>query len=86
MTEKKKYFKKIKEHWLTLSDHLQLSDLKEGDTVVFEMQPKDDWSTGIPGAIHKTPVIFHEPGIPCVDFDFFDKYFWGSRYIRIEQA
>ena len=85
MIEKKKYFKKIEDNWL-YHDNMQLSDLKEGDIVVFEMQPKDDWSTGIPGVIHKTPVIFREPGIPCIDWDFFDNYFWGSRYIRIEQA
>jgi len=80
-----KYFKKIESNWLVEPWSLQLSDLKEGDVIIFEMEPKDDWSTGVPGSIHRTPVIFHEDGIPCVDFEFFDKYFWGSRYIRVEQ-
>jgi len=81
----KKHFKKIESHWL-IEQELKLSDLKEGDTIVFEMEPKGDWSTGIPGVIHKTPVVFHESGVPCIDFDWFDKYFWGSRYIRVEQS
>jgi hypothetical protein len=81
----KKYFKKIESNWFVEPWSLQLSDLKEGDVIIFEMEPRDDWNTSSTGAIHKTPVIFHEPDIPCVDFGFFDKYFWGSRYIRVEQ-
>jgi hypothetical protein len=80
----KKFFKKIESNWL-VEPGLSLSDLKEGDIVEFEMSPRDDWNTSSKGVIHTTTVIFHEPGIPCVDFEFFDKYFWGSRYIRIEQ-
>ena len=77
-------YKKIESNWLYEAE-LETSDLKEGDTIVFEMGPSCDWNTSSDRKIHKTPVIFYEQGIPCIDFDFFDKYFWGSRYIRVEQ-
>ena len=76
-------YKKIEETWI-YGSNLKLSDLKENDLIIFEMGPSSDWNTSSERKIHRTPVIFHEPGIPCVDFEFFDKYFWGSRYIRVE--
>lgn len=78
-------FKKIEDLWL-YNSKLELSDLKDGDTFVYEMGPSCDWNTSSERKIHKTPIIFHEPGIPCIDFEFFDEYHWGSRYIRIEKT
>ena len=70
----------IEDDWLH-EYKLDLVTLKQGDYLIFEMEPSY-WDNG-KFKFRRTKILFLNKR-PCISKKFHDKFFYGARYIRIK--
>lgn len=69
-----KSFAYIEYDWLY---KFKLTDIKEGDYLLFEMDPVKDVIKS-----HIVKIVFKKKKA-CISKKFYDRYFYSSRYIRV---